>query len=100
MRFLIVALCLLSLNLESNVMSQEQDVIKEWQTYAEKTGYRETPRYAESIEYSKRLDEASTLVQFASFGKSGEGGELPLLIVAEGGTFDPAKARRAGKAIG
>jgi Zinc carboxypeptidase len=80
-------------------MSQVPDVIKEWQTYAEKTGFRETPRYAETIEYSRRLDEASTLVQFASFGKSGEGRELPLLIVAEGGTFDPDKARRAGKAV-
>jgi len=71
----------------------------EWQTYTEKTEYRETPRYAETIEYSKRLDAASPLIQFQSFGRSGEGRELPLLIAAEGETFTPEAARKAGKAV-
>lgn len=70
-----------------------------WLTHAEKTDYRETPRYAETIEYSKRLDQASPLIKFQSFGKSGEGRELPLLIATEGDTFTPEAARHAGKAV-
>ena len=82
-------------------MSQHPDatVPVEWLTHAEKTDYRETPRYAETIEYSKRLDQASPLIKFQSFGKSGEGRELPLLIATEGGTFTPEDARQAGKAV-
>jgi len=82
-------------------MSQHPDatVPVEWLTHAEKTDYRETPRYAETIEYSKRLDQASPLIKFQSFGKSGEGRELPLLIATEGGTFTPEAARQAGKAV-
>jgi murein tripeptide amidase MpaA len=84
-----------------NAMSQlhNPNVPGEWQTHAEKTDYRETPRYAETIEYSRRLDQASPLIKFESFGKSGEGRELPLLIATEGGTFTPEAARRAGKAV-
>src|SRR5258705_9744130 len=82
-------------------MSQHPDatIPAEWLTHAEKTDYRETPRYAETIEYSKRLDQASPLIKFQSFGKSGEGRELPLLIATEGGTFTPEAARQAGKAV-
>jgi len=82
-------------------MSQHPDarVPAEWLTHAEKTDYRETPRYAETIEYSKRLDQTSPLIKFQSFGKSGEGRELPLLVATEGGTFTPEAARQAGKAV-
>ena len=79
--------------------SQRPSVPPEWQTYAEKTEYRETPRYRETIDYSKRLDAASPLIQFQSFGRSGEGRELPLLIAAEGQTFTPERARKTSKAV-
>jgi murein tripeptide amidase MpaA len=82
-------------------MSQNQTpaVPPEWLTYAEKTDYRETPHYNETIEYSKRLDQASPLIKYLSFGKSGEGRDLPLLIAAEGETFTPEAARRAHKTV-
>jgi murein tripeptide amidase MpaA len=85
----------------TNTMSQNHNaaVPSDWLTHAEKTDYRETPRYAETIAYSKRLDQASALIKFQSFGKSGQGRELPLLIAAEGGTFTPEAARHAGKAV-
>jgi hypothetical protein len=86
---------------QTKTMSQDQNspVPTQWLTHAEKTDYRETPRYAATIEYSKRLDQASPLIKFQSFGKSGEGRELPLLIATEGGTFTPEAVRRAGKAV-
>jgi hypothetical protein len=85
----------------ANTMSQHQNppVVTDWLTHAEKTDYRETPRYAETIEYARRLDQASPLIKYQSFGKSGEGRELPLLIATEGGTFTPEAARHAGKAV-
>lgn len=86
---------------QSQTMSQHHNgaVPADWLTHAEKTDYRETPRYAETIEYAKRLDQASSLLKFQSFGHSGEGRELPLLIATEGGTFTPEAARHAGKAV-
>src|SRR6267142_6591087 len=71
----------------------------EWQTDAEKTKYRDTPTYAETIAFSKRLAEASSLIEFQTFGKSGEGRDLPLLIATEDGTFSPEAAKKAGKAV-
>src|ERR1700704_5700357 len=86
---------------QTKAMPQNQNppIPIEWLTHAEKTDYRETPRYAETIDYSKRLDQASPLIRFEIFGRSGEGRELPLLIATEGGTFTPEAARRAHKPV-
>jgi hypothetical protein len=80
-------------------LNQNPPVPAEWLTHAEQTDYRETPRYDETIAYSKRLDQASSLIKFQSFGLSGEGRELPLLIATEDETFTPEAARQAGKAV-
>ena len=71
----------------------------EWQTHAERTDYRETPRYDETIAFSKKLASSSNLIRYTTFGRSGEGRDLPLLVAASGGTFTPESARRAGKAV-
>lgn len=82
-------------------MSQHQTptVPSEWRTYAEQTDYRETPRYDATIDYAKRLDRASSLIKYETFGKSGEGRELPLLIATEQETLTPEAAKRAHKAV-
>jgi hypothetical protein len=71
----------------------------EWQTRAEKTNYRETPRYDETVAFARKLDDASPLIRYTTFGRSGEGRELPLLVAATGNDFTPQAARRAGKAV-
>ena len=71
----------------------------EWLTHAEKTDYRETPRYDATIEYAKRLAAASPLIRYETFGRSGEGRDLPLLIAAEGETFTPDAAHSARKPV-
>jgi hypothetical protein len=95
------AITLLPVLRMDNVMSKSPDppVPTEWQTHAEKTSYRETPRYSETIEYCKRLAAGSPLVHFGSFGKSGQGRELPLLIAAEDDAFTPGAARKAHKPV-
>jgi hypothetical protein len=80
--------------------SASQNVPPEWLTKAEQTNYRETPTYEEVFAYARRLERASAgVVRVASFGRSGAGRELPLLVVSRGGAFTPAAARKAGRLV-
>jgi murein tripeptide amidase MpaA len=75
-------------------------VPKEWQTVAEQTGYAKTSTYDETIAYSKKLAAASHgLITYTTYGKSGEGRDLPLLIAANGGTMTPKWVKKSGKAV-
>lgn len=71
----------------------------EWQTHAEKTNYDETPTYADTIEYSKQLAQGSPSIEYCSFGKSGQGRDLPLIIASEAEVFTPDAAKANGKAV-
>jgi hypothetical protein len=71
----------------------------EWRTHAEITDYRQTPNYADTIAYARRLADASPSIEYRGFGYSGQGRELPLLIASETGTFTPQAARAEGKAV-
>ncbi|MCA1591955.1 MAG: M14 family metallopeptidase [Acidobacteria bacterium] len=79
--------------------SESPNVPRDWRTHAEKTDYRETPTYDETIAFARRLDEASTLIRLDEFGKSGEGRALPLVVAAKGGTMSPEAARKASKSV-
>lgn len=70
-----------------------------WQTAYEASGFLETPRYKETIDYLKRLEKASPWIRVTSFGTSGEGRDLVLAIASSDRAFDPAAARRTGKAV-
>jgi murein tripeptide amidase MpaA len=89
------------LNLNEKIMAQntEPPVAPEWQTRAEKTDYKETPRYDETVAYARKLAAASPLIRVKSFGESGEGRELPLVIAAKDDAFTPQAAHGAGKAV-
>ncbi|MEW6731954.1 MAG: peptidase M14, partial [Acidobacteriota bacterium] len=45
----------------------------DWRTRAERSDFRETSRYAETIDYCKQLAQASPWVRFTSFGTSPDG---------------------------
>src|SRR5678815_449033 len=70
-----------------------------WATHAEQTDFRETPSYADTIEFCRRLAAASPVIEFQSFGKSGQGRELPLLIASETQAFTPPTAKASKKAV-
>jgi hypothetical protein len=70
-----------------------------WRTKAERTDYRETDRYAEVVDFCRRLAAASPHARYTSFGRSGEGRELPLLILSEEQAFTPEAASASGKAL-
>src|SRR5438445_10584329 len=97
-----VTFALLSLLLMVNMgkaQSESANVPPAWQTVAEKTDYKKTSTYDETIAFCKKLDAASPLIVYKSYGKSGEGRDLPLLIAASGGAFTPAAARAQSKAV-
>ena len=68
-------------------------------TYCEKSGFKETPTFEETVAYCKLLDEASTSIEYTTFGKTPQGRDLPLLIIDADGISDPNKAKEAGKFI-
>ncbi|HUU95234.1 MAG TPA: M14 family metallopeptidase, partial [Phycisphaerae bacterium] len=70
-----------------------------WRTKAERTNYEETARYDEATDFCRRLADASPYAHYTSFGRSGEGRELPLLILSQERAFTPAAARRSGKLV-
>ena len=69
------------------------------ETHAEKTNYRETPTYTDTIDFALEIATASPAIEYRGFGFSGQGRELPLLIASETQTFTPAAAREQGKAV-
>lgn len=71
----------------------------EWRTHAESTDYNETPNYDDTFAYARRLAHASPAIDFRSFGQSGQGRELPLIVASETGTFTPEAAKAQGKAV-
>ncbi len=71
----------------------------DWDTYYEKSQYLRTPRYAETMDYCKRLDSASPWITLTSFGKSGQGRDLPLIIVDKDGLTEPEAIHRTGRVV-
>ena len=83
----------------ATAQSESQNVPKDWETFAEQNNYQKTPRYDETIVYSQKLGKASNKIIYKSFGTSGEGRDLPLLIASNDKTFTPESARKKGKAV-
>ncbi len=89
----------LAITQNSMAQSESKNIPLEWQTHAERTDYRETPRYDETVAFSRLLATSSSLIRYTTFGTSNQNRELPLLIAAKDKTFTPQSARRAGKAV-
>jgi hypothetical protein len=71
----------------------------EWRTKAERTDYGETDRYDACVDFCRRLAEASPYARYTSFGRSGEGRELPLLILSHNRAFTPEVAHADGRLV-
>jgi murein tripeptide amidase MpaA len=73
---------------------------EDWRTPAERSGYRTTPRYDETLAYLRRVAAAAPRrVRIETFGKTGEGRDLHIVVVSGDGVFDPAALRRAGRPV-
>src|SRR5437867_12941097 len=72
----------------------------DWRTPAEASDYRTTPRYAETMAYVRRLAAAAPRqLRLETFGTSGEGRPLVIVVASKNGVFDPAALHRAGRPI-
>lgn len=96
--FLISAIFFLSI-MNTSAQSESKNVPQDWQTLAEQTDYQRTWNYAETIAFAQKLDKASDKITYKSYGKSGEGRDMPLLIISNEKDFTPEKAKKSGKAI-
>ena len=70
-----------------------------WQTRAERSGYRLTSDYDETMRFCRTLAAGTEWIKLESYGVSGQGRDLPLLIVSMERAFTPEAARATGKSI-
>ncbi|MDQ3011373.1 MAG: hypothetical protein M3X11_11800, partial [Acidobacteriota bacterium] len=66
---------------------------------AELTNYEETSRYEDVMQFIAALQKQTDKLRVESFGKSGEGRDLPLMIFADPPISQPRQARDSGKPI-
>lgn len=78
---------------EKNIIPQE------WLTLAERTDFRKTPKYEETMEYFRRLADKSPMVNIESFGVTPQGRELNLVIVDKDGLGSPEAIRAKGRVM-
>lgn len=71
----------------------------EYITHYEKSNFLETPRYNETVNYSKLLADNSEYIHYTSFGISPQGRDIPLLIVDKNTNFNPEAVRKSGNAV-
>lgn len=71
-----------------------------WLTVAERSEFRATSSYEETMDYLRRLDEASSEIRVETFGRSAQGRPLPLVILSAEGAFTPEAAARLAKEKG
>ncbi|MEO5617232.1 MAG: M14 family metallopeptidase [Candidatus Eisenbacteria bacterium] len=70
-----------------------------WRTRAERSGYRLTADYDETLRFCQQMEAGSRWIDYQSYGKSGQGRDLPLLVVSSDRAFTPQAARATGKPI-
>jgi hypothetical protein len=66
---------------------------------AESSGFVETSRHDDVLRFVAELQRRSPLLRLETFGKSQEGRDLPLLILADPPISHPREARESGKPI-
>lgn len=68
-------------------------------TAAEISNYRTTTRHAEVVSFFQELARQAPAARLDSLGRSGEGRDLPLLVLAEPMVQSAEDARRSGKVV-
>jgi dipeptidyl-peptidase 4 len=69
-------------------------------TVAEKSDFKATSKHADVMDLCKKIEAASKgVVKLTTMGKSTEGRDIPLLIVADPPVSTPEEARKSGKLV-
>jgi Zinc carboxypeptidase len=70
-----------------------------WITPAEKSDFRTTPSYDETMAWLRKLVAAAPELKMISLGKSPEGRDIWLIVVSREKKFTPEELRKTGKAL-
>lgn len=70
-----------------------------WITPSEKSDFRTTPTYDETVAWLQKLDDASPQIKMVSIGKSAEGRDLWMVMVSREASFTPEAFKKSGKAL-
>jgi len=70
-----------------------------WRTRAERSGYRVTPDYDETMRFCRQIEAGSRWVKVDIYGTSGQGLDLPLVILSRERAFTPEQALATGEPI-
>src|SRR5689334_13061842 len=79
------------------VMPHTQDNLPK--SRAELSNYEETSRYEDVMRFIAELQKQTDKLRTETFGKSGEGRDLPLMIFADPPIAQPREAHASGKPI-
>lgn len=95
MKAISVLCCLVLLSLSIDGTPAQERI----ESRAERTGYKETSRYQDVMEFITALQQVSTNVKTESFATTGEGRALPLVILSNPAILSPREAASSGKPV-
>ncbi len=82
----------------STISAAEEPFPEEWLTVAEKSDFRATSSFDETIAFLNKVEAAAPdTIRVDTFGFSGRGFLLPLVIVSCEGAFTPPADRKIGQ---
>jgi len=70
-----------------------------WLTRAERTNWKETSNYDELMRNCRSLEAGSRWVKLDIIGRTGQGRDVPMLILSKDRAFTPEAARATGKPV-
>jgi hypothetical protein len=71
----------------------------EWLTPGERSAFKSTPRFDETMTFCRRLADKSPRIHVTSYGISPLGRDLPLVIVSKDGKATPTTAHDDGRIV-
>jgi hypothetical protein len=71
----------------------------DWTTLYEQSNCKRTPTYEQTVDYCRRLADASPWVSYTTFGTTPRGRDLPLVIVDKRGHFTASQVRKTDNVV-
>jgi hypothetical protein len=97
--FALASACAPSMPRTADAVPAQASVADTMTTAPERTGFRETSRYAEVVAFMEGVDRVSPVIRVIPFGETAEGRTLPLAVVGRLPDPSPAAVRRSGKTV-
>ena len=72
---------------------------QDWTTDYEKSEFKKTPGYDETIDFCNRLCAASPIASMTNLGQSPQGRAIPMMIIDRDGLTSPEAIRAKGRVI-